>query len=824
MELKFPLILDGGMGTMLQAAGLAPGELPEVWNITHAQAVTAIHKAYLDAGAQVMTANTFGANRLKYPEGGEHSLREVISAGINCARNAITITPDLSRHSRGAPPQVATPLVATPLVAMDIGSTGKLLEPMGPLAFEDAVDIFREAAEIGAACGAELFFIETMTDLLELKAAVIACKEAAPEIPVFASFSVEENGRLLTGATAACAAMTMESLGVAAVGINCGAGPERALRVLSEILAVCGIPVLAQPNAGLPEICKGETLYNMTPNAFARQAVELYNAGASVLGGCCGTTPAHIAAICKILELDKNRQVNYFTQNKMAEPVICSASQIVSFKNAPVIIGERINPTGKPTFQAHLRAGNWDYILDEAAAQAAAGAQVLDVNLGLPGIDERAAMMEAVARIPLAAPLPLQIDSADPAVLEAALRRYQGKALVNSVNGKEESMRAVFPLLQKYGGAVVALLLDENGIPATVEGRLAIAKKIYRTAAEYGLGKGDILIDALTMAVGAGGNTCAEVTLETVARIQAMGGYTVLGVSNISFGLPQREIVNAAFFTMAMQQGLSAAIINPKSAAMMGAYHSVCLLKGKDPDAEKYIAFAGTIQAAQAVNQVAVKQRREGGVSPLVGAILQGREETARQIAQDALAERTPPMALIHGNIIPALDEVGKRFGTGELFLPQLLRSAAAAKAALEVLQEAMRQDGAEGAADEVRGEIVLATVHGDIHDIGKNIVKTLLETYRFGVVDLGKDVPPQEICDAVVEHHAALCGLSALMTTTLPAMEETISLLKQQAPWCKIMVGGAVLTEDYAKFIGADAYCKDAASGAAAAGKFIEV
>ena len=815
MELKFPLIIDGGMGTMLQEAGLAPGELPEVWNITHAQEVTAIHRAYRDAGAQIMTANTFGANRLKYPEGGEYSLRAVISAGIKCAKDAIAMPLDVSRHSRGAPPQVA----------VDIGPSGKLLEPVGPLAFEEAVDIFREAAEIGASCGAELFFIETMTDLLELKAAVIACKEAAPELPIFASFSVEENGRLLTGATAACAAMTMESLGVAAVGINCGAGPERALRVLPEILAVCGIPVLAQPNAGLPEVCKGKTLYKMDPDTFARQAVTLYNIGANALGGCCGTTPAHIAAICEILENNEFRQANRFTCKKMAEPVICGASRIVSFQNAPVIIGERINPTGKPAFQKHLRTGNWDYILDEAAAQAAAGAHVLDVNLGLPGIDERAAVVEAVARVPLAAPLPLQIDSADPAVLEAALRRYQGKALVNSVNGKDESMRAVFPLLQKYGGAVVALLLDENGIPATVEGRLAVAEKIYRTAAEYGLGKGDILIDALTMAVGAGGakgaSSGAEVTLETVARIQAMGGYTVLGVSNISFGLPQREIVNAAFFTMAMQRELSAAIINPKSAAMMGAYHSFCLLKGRDPDAENYIAFAGNIQTVQAVNQTAAKPE-EQRVSPLVGAILQGREETARQIARDALNEQTPPMELIHENIVPALDEVGKRFGTGELFLPQLLRSAAAAKAALEVLQEAIRQSGADGTADEIREKIVLATVHGDIHDIGKNIVKTLLETYRFCVIDLGKDVPPQEICDAVREHHAALCGLSALMTTTLPSMEETVMLLKQQAPWCKIMVGGAVLTEDYAKSIGADAYCKDAASGAAAAGKFI--
>jgi len=780
MVFQFPLILDGGMGTMLQEAGLAPGERPETWNITHPEKVTAIHRAYLDAGAGVITANTFGANRLKFPS----NLGEIIAAGIKCAKAA-----------------------GEACVGLDIGPTGQLLEPLGPLKFEEAVDIFREAALIGAECGAQLFLVETMTDLLELKAAVVACKEAAPEIPVFASFSVEDNGRLLTGAAAACAAMAMEGLGVAAVGVNCGAGPERALRVMPELRGACGIPVIAQPNAGLPEVREGKTLYSMTPEDFARQSLELYSAGASVLGGCCGTTPAHIAAVCRRLRDMPARQANRFTVGR-DDPKICSASQIISFGDTPVIIGERINPTGKPTFQRHLRAGNWDYVLDEANAQARAGAQVLDVNLGLPGIDERAAMIEAVTRLQSASSLPLQIDSADPLVLEAALRRYQGKALVNSVNGKEESMRAVFPLLRKYGGVVVALLLDESGIPATVEGRMAIAGKIYRTAAEYGLGKQDILIDALTMAAGAdpGG---AEVTLETVAGIKAMGGFTVLGASNISFGLPQREVVNAAFFAMAMQRGLSAAIINPNSEAMMGAYYSFRLLCGKDQNARDYIKFAEQMREISRKQETPEKDT-------LAGAILRGREEAARQIA---LTGSAPPLEMIRQCVIPALDEVGRRFGAGELFLPQLLQSAAAAKAALDVLQEAVRQSGGAG---ESRGKIVLATVHGDIHDIGKNIVKTLLETYHFEVIDLGKNVPSQEICGVVIAKHAPLCGLSALMTTTLPSMEETIRLLKEQAPWCKIMVGGAVLTEDYAGRIGADAYCKDAASCAAIAAKLI--
>lgn len=786
LNLSDPMILDGGMGTLLQQAGLAPGEQPERWNLLRPDDIIAIHRAYLEAGAQVMTTNTFGANRLKYPADGGCALADVIAAGLHCAKAAA--------GKRAA-------------VALDIGPTGKLLAPLGPLAFEDAVAIFREIAEIGAANGADLLFIETMTDLLELRAAVIGCKEGAPGLPIFASFTVEENGRMLTGATPAAAAVMLESMGVAALGINCGAGPERARGIVPQLAAHCSVPVLAQPNAGLPEVCQGQTIYPLSPEEFARQGAALYSLGARLLGGCCGTTPAHIAALARAL--GEARGVKANACQLPAAPVICSASAIVAFAEPTVLIGERINPTGKPKFQQHLRAGNWDYLLDEALSQEQAGAQVLDVNLGLPGIDERAAMLEAVTRIQRATALPLQLDSASPAVLEAALRRYQGKALVNSVNGKEENMRAVFPLIQKYGGVVVALLLDEVGIPATAAGRMAIAEKIYATAAEYGLGKEDILIDALTMTVSAE-PTGAVVTLDVMERIHAMGGYTVLGVSNISFGLPQREFVNAAFFTMAMQRGLRAAIINPKSPAMMAAYHAVKLLNNRDANAVKYLAFTESLPVqANSLSPSAAQAKavEKPELPPLMEAILLGREEAALSLANAALL-RESPLQIIQQLVIPALDEVGLRFAKGTLFLPQLLQSAAAAKAALALLQEKIRESGSGAPA---KGAIVLATVRGDIHDIGKNIVKTLLETYHFEVTDLGKDVPPETVCRAVTEGHVPLCGLSALMTTTVPSMEATIRLLREKAPWCKVLVGGAVLTKAYADEIGADAYCADA-------------
>ncbi|MCL2106864.1 MAG: homocysteine S-methyltransferase family protein [Oscillospiraceae bacterium] len=789
------LFFDGGTGTLLQARGLGPGECPELWNAGRPEEIVRLHMDYLEAGAQILKTNTFGANGLKFsPE----ELKQVITAGVRCAKEA--------RERAGRE--------GNAFVALDLGPTGKLLEPMGELVFEEAVSLFREAAVLGAAAGADLILIETMTDSLEARAAVLGAKEAAPDVPVVVTLTFEETGRLLTGASPAALAVMLEGLGVCAIGINCGAGPERAALVLPELLAAARVPVVVNPNAGLPVAENGIARYDLSPEAFAAQAETLFELGASVFGGCCGTTPAHIKAL-----VERLRSRIPLAPQGDERPAVSSARGVVRFGGAPVLIGERINPTGKKAFQQALREGGMDYIIDEAAAQEEAGAHVLDVNVGLPGIDERETMLQAVTRLQQHTPLPLQIDSADPAVLEAAMRRYNGRALVNSVNGKEESMRAVFPLIKKYGGVAVALLLDEDGIPSTVEGRLAIAEKIYRTAEEYSIRRQDILIDALTLTVSSD-PASAAVTLATVRAIrERFGGYTVLGVSNISFGLPRRELVNAAFFTMALQAGLSAAIINPKSGAMMNAYRSFCLLNGMDPGCKAYLAYAAqlpeadTRPAAPAENLSAAPAV---SADTLFGAIVLGREEAAKRLAEAGAA---PPLDLIKESVIPALDEVGRRFAKGTLFLPQLLQSAAAAKAALAVLQERLRLSGRREAT---KGVIVLATVQGDIHDIGKNIVKTLLETYHFTVIDLGKNVSPQAVADAVVGHHAPLCGLSALMTTTVPSMEATIKLLRERAPWCRVLAGGAVLTQAYADDIGADAYCADAMAGVKKAEAFL--
>jgi len=769
-----PLLFGGALGTRLQAAGLAPGARPETWNLTHPDFMRETHRQYRAAGARALVTNTLGANRLNFPEGGEFALEDVIAAGI--------------AHVKEAGADIA---------AMDIGPTGRLLAPMGDLDCEDAIAMYHEIGVIGARAGADLFIIQTMTDPMELKAAMLGLKEAAPQVPVFACFTIEGNGRMLTGAAPGAVAVMLEGLGAAALGINCGAGPGRIKAVLPALLAATRLPIIAMPNAGLPRVVDGVTCFDLSPEDFAIQMAELYAMGASVLGGCCGTTPAHIAALAA---LGTPRRCAPPPSKEGGLACVCSLTEIVRFGGRPVIIGERINPTGKPAFQKSLRAGNWDYVLDEAVSQAQAGADVLDVNVGLPGLDEKRAMLRAVVRVQRAVTLPLQIDSANPAVLEAALRRYAGKALINSVNGKQSSMDAVFPLVKKYGGMVVALLLDEHGIPGTVEGRMAVADKIYARANEYGIAKKDILIDALTLTVSAAPEGVA-VTLETLARIHAQGGLTILGVSNVSFGLPQRDIVNAAFLTMALQKGLSAAILNPKSAAMMGAYRSFLLLNGMDANCVSYLAFAEN-ETPQAI------------ANTLYDAILLGREESSRRLAEQAL-QALPPMEVIQSSVVPALDEAGRRFAAGSMFLPQLLQCAGAAQAALTLLQEEIKKTGG---LHESKGTIVLATVRGDIHDIGKNIVKTMLETWHFTVIDLGKDVPSQEIVDAVIAHKAPLCGLSALMTTTVPAMEECIALLRAQAPRCRVIVGGAALTRDYAERIGAHAYCADAMAGVRAA------
>lgn len=780
------LFNDGGMGSLLQESGLQAGELPGTWNITHSEVLVNIHKAYLDAGADLVTTNTFGADRFKFNDTTEFSLEEVICAAIRNARAAI------AQSGKAA------------YVALDIGPTGKLLKPMGDLAFEDAYEVFKEVILIGAREGADLVLIETMSDSYETKAAVLAAKENC-DLPVFVTVTFDEKGKLLTGGSPASVVAMLEGLGVDALGMNCGLGPQQMKTILKEILEISSIPVMISPNAGLPRSENGKTVYDIDADEFAKTMQEIVGMGARIVGGCCGTTPEHIAKTVKLC-----KDMIPVPVTKKHRTVIASYAQAVEIGKCPVIIGERINPTGKSKFKQALRDHNLEYILNEGVVQQDHGAHVLDVNVGLPEIDEPAMMEEVVRELQSIIDLPLQLDTSDPEAMERGLRVYNGKALINSVNGKEESMRAVFPLVKKYGGVVVALALDEHGIPETAEGRIEIARKIYRTAAEYGISEDDIIIDALCLTVSSD-NKSALTTLETLRRVRdELHGKTVLGVSNISFGLPQREIINAAFFTMAMQNGLSAAIINPNSEAMMRAYYSFCALMDLDPQCSNYISIysgqTATLGASAVKGDGNAKKTPSGGTS-LGECVEKGLKDQADRAAKELL-ETKDALAVINEEIIPALDRVGKGFEKGTIFLPQLLMSAEAAKVAFEVIKAKME---ATGQKQESKGTIILATVKGDIHDIGKNIVKVLLENYSYEVLDLGKDVPPELIVETAKERDIRLVGLSALMTTTVPSMEETIRQLRIAMPDTKVMVGGAVLTEDYAASMGADRYCKDA-------------
>ena len=780
------LFNDGGMGSLLQASGLKAGELPGTWNIIHPEVLVDIHKQYLEAGADLVTTNTFGVDRFKYNEQTEFQLEPVICAAIRNAKKAI------DESGKKA------------YVALDIGPTGKLLKPMGDLAFEDAYEVFKEVVEIGAREGADLVLIETMSDSYETKAAVLAAKENC-DLPVFVTVTFDEKGKLLTGGSPASVAAMLEGLGVDVLGMNCGLGPQQMKTVLKELLEVSSTPVMLSPNAGLPRSEKGKTVYAIDADTFAETMQEIVSMGARIVGGCCGTTPEHIAktvALCK--------DMTPVPVTAKHRTVISSFAQAVEIGKTPVIIGERINPTGKSKFKQALRDHNLEYILNEGVVQQEHGAHVLDVNVGLPEIDEPAMMEEVVRELQNIIDLPLQLDTSDVEAMERGLRIYNGKALINSVNGKEESMRAVFPLVKKYGGVVVALTLDESGIPETADGRMEIAKKIYRTAAEYGISKDDIIIDALCLTVSSDSRS-ALTTLETLRRVRdELNGKTVLGVSNISFGLPQREIINAAFFTMALQNGLSAAIINPNSEAMMRAYYSFSALMDLDPQCSNYISIYSGQTATLGVSAVkgdgTAKKTPTGGAS-LGECVEKGLKDQAARVAKELL-ETTDALDVINEEIIPALDHVGKGFEKGSIFLPQLLMSAEAAKAAFEIIKEKMQ---ASGQKQESKGRIILATVKGDIHDIGKNIVKVLLENYSYEVLDLGKDVPPEVIVETAKVQNIRLVGLSALMTTTVPSMEETICQLRAAMPGTKVMVGGAVLTEDYAASMGADRYCRDA-------------
>ena len=765
--------LDGGMGTLLQKSGLRPGELPERWNISHPEVIKEIHKSYYDSGSNIVNTNTFGANSLKFDA---DELSEIIYHAVKNADEA-------RKASSGKQEK---------FIALDVGPTGKLLKPLGDLDFEDAVKAFAEVISLGVKYGVDLITIETMNDSYETKAAVLAAKENS-DLPIIVTNAYGENGRLMTGADPAVMAAMLEGMGVDAIGANCSLGPKQLMGVMDELLKYCSVPVAFKPNAGLPKSDGKVTYYDVDAEEFAQDIKLAVANGVRIVGGCCGTTPEYIKKVCELTRDMRPKEIE-----KKTYSVCTSYNKAVFFGEKPILIGERINPTGKKRFKQALLENDIGYILQEAVNQQAKGVHVLDVNVGLPGIDEAQMLTNSVCELQCVTDLPLQIDSSDPVAMESALRRYNGKAMINSVNGKEENLNAIFPLVKKYGGFVVALTLDEKGIPSTVDGRMKIARKILLTAALYGINKKDIIFDPLAMTVSAD-KMSAVTTLETVKKItEQLGCNTSLGVSNVSFGLPSRDLVNAAFFTTAMENGLSAAIMNPYSERMMEAYYGFNVVKGLDENCMDFINFASRQEVQPTAKQESSLTLKE--------AIEKGLKEKASEITT-AMLGNSAPLDIVNAHVIPALDNVGKRFEEKKLFLPQLLMSAEAAKASFEVIKATMSADG----SSVKKGSIVIATVHGDIHDIGKNIVKLLLENYGYNVIDLGKNVPPETVLRAVTDNHAPLVGLSALMTTTVPAMEETVKLIKENAPWCKTVVGGAVLTQDYADKIGADKYAADA-------------
>ena len=793
------LFLDGGMGTQLQAKGLQPGEIPELWNLARPNDVRSVHEAYFTAGADVVYANTFGANPAKYH--GDAPLADVIQAAISIAREAAGADCASAQQRRR--------------VALDVGPTGRLLKPAGDFEFDAAYDAFAEQIRIGAEAGADLVVIETMGDAYELKAAVLAAKENSA-LPVLATVALGDDGKLLTGASVECVAAILEGLRVDALGLNCGFGPDRMLPYVKRLAAATQLPIAVKPNAGLPQVVDGRTVFTVGPDEFARDIAALVEAGASIVGGCCGTTPAHIAAVHKLQDLN----AQHLTLRSQPSTVVTSGSRAVKIPfNDTIIIGERINPTGKKKLKAALTEGDVAYVLREAVAQAEAGAHILDVNVGVPGLDEPAVLDATIQAVQSVTDLPLQIDTSDPKALERALRHYNGKALVNSVNGKEESMSAVLPLVAKYGGAVVALTLDESGIPPTADGRIAIARRILARGAEFGMKPSDFVIDVLCLAVSADA-TSANVILESMRRVRNdLGCRTCLGVSNISFGLPARPLLNATFYTMALANGLSAGIINPLAADMMTAYRAYRALTAKDGTCSEWIANFKDWSPSASIpprsgpdgrilsSSSPEGQTQPGQTSPLSAAIRHGLKADAANAAKAALADGTAPLDVISGGIVPALEVVGKGFEAGSVFLPQLLMAAEAAGAAFDVVRAALPSRD----AGDVKGPIIIATVKGDIHDIGKNICRALLENYGFKVIDLGRDVPPETVVAAAKREKARLVGLSALMTTTVGFMEETVKLVHAEMPDCKVTVGGAVLTADYAAKIGADNYSKDA-------------
>ena len=766
------VFFDGGFGSLLQAQGLKPGEFPERWNITHSQIVTSIHTDYLNCGCDIITANTFGANCLKFAD---DELEEIIKSAINNAKTAI------KNSGKNA------------AVALDLGPTGKLLKPMGDLPFEEAVDVFKKTVSYGKKYGADLILIETMSDTYEIKSAVLAAKETC-DLPVFVSATFDENGKMLSGGTPECLCALLEGLRVDAIGANCGLGPDKMYDIVEKLCEYSSTPIFCNPNAGLPENSGGKTVYNVTPEDFANHMAKIASLSVAGFGGCCGTTPKHIEKMIETVS-----ELKYTPITKKNITLVTSYSKAVEIGKKPVIIGERINPTGKSKFKAALRENNIEYILTEGLSQQKNGAHILDVNVGLPEIDEPQMLCDAVYNLQSIIDLPLQLDTSDFTAMEKAMRLYNGKPMINSVCGKAESMDNVFPLVQKYGGVVVALTLDESGIPDSPDDRVKIAEKIINEAKKYGIDKKDIVVDTLTMTVATDENAALK-TLSALETLDKKGISTVLGVSNVSFGLPSRETLNSNFFTLALQKGLKCAIINPNSNAMTDAYKAYCALTGFDSGFADYIAtFSDRANTPAPVVSSDIT---------LYNAIVSGLADSAAVAVKSALKTRKA-LDIINEDLIPALDKAGQDYENNKIFLPQLLMCANAAKSAFDVIKNSISADE----NNEKRGKVVIATVKGDVHDIGKNIVKVLLENYNFDVVDLGKDVPPEKIVEAVKQHNVKLVGLSALMTTTVTYMERTIALLKSECPTVKSVVGGAVLTQDYADAIGADKYCKDAMS-----------
>lgn len=796
-----PLIFDGAMGTMLQKSGISEEKVPELYLFKNPETIKEIHKSYLKAGSNIISTNTFGANYIKVKDCG-YTVDEIIRQAVKLAKEAIE-----EHHGLKG-------LGSDCSVALALGPIGKLMVPTGNLTFEEACDLYREQIVPGLDAGADLILVETLSDPYELKAALVTARELT-DIPIFCTMTFQEDGRTLMGQGPFSVIAMVKDLGADGLGVNCSLGPAQMLPIVEEFVKYSPLPIMVQPNAGLPEMKGGETVYNVGPDEFADVMEEMLLMGVSVVGGCCGTTPEYIAELSKRVKAidDASRRQMVKQRNIPKLTMACSPGKTVIFGDRTVVVGERINPTGKKLLKEALKTGDYNYIEDEAIAQVAAGAEILDVNVGLPEIDEKEAMLKVMERIAAVVDVPLQIDSANPSVLEAAARLYNGRPIINSVNGKQEVMDAIFPIVKKYGTCVVALALDEKGLPENTEERVKIAETIIKEAEKYGIGPERILVDCLTLTVSAQQKAGLD-TLKAIGEVKnRFGVKTTLGASNVSFGLPERPLLNRTFLAMALYAGLDAPITDPLAEEYMDTIKAFETLSGKDTDSKDFIKYYGGRAVAKAEAKNGLNSRKVS--DDLYHIIINGYEEKSKK-ATEKLLENKTPLEIVETIIIPALEQVGKEYESGEKFLPQLVQSADAVKPAFEIIKEALSARGENISC----GKIILATVLGDIHDIGKNIVKVLLENYGYEVIDLGKDVGIDKLVEAAKAEKIQLVGLSALMTTTVVNMEASIKAFKDAGLNLKVAVGGAVLNEEYAKKIGADYYCKDAMDGVKVANK----